>query len=159
MKKTILTIIDMGLRAYLGGIFILAAVGKIASPDDFAISIATYQILPLVLINPMALILPWLELITGVGLIIGFNARAQAFLINGMMVVFIIAISIALSKNIEMQCGCFASEEASHELSIMTVYRDLIWLMIGLVIMFAKDNALRIDHYLPCARANNPKED
>lgn len=45
-------------RLYLGLVFLLACLHKIADPASFAIDVATYQLLPLPFINLLALILP-----------------------------------------------------------------------------------------------------
>jgi uncharacterized membrane protein YphA (DoxX/SURF4 family) len=127
---------------YLGGVFLYAAWGKVVEPYDFAVSIATYQMLPLQLINLMAIVLPWLELIAGALLILGLFTRAQAVLINAMLIVFIVAIASALHRGLALgTCGCFASEEAAEELSSATVWRDVGWLVIGIAICFVKEEA------------------
>ena len=81
------------MRLYLGGIFLLACYHKILYPELFAIDVATYQILPTELINLTAVILPWIELFAGLLLVVGFRTRGAVLLINGMMVVFIVAVT------------------------------------------------------------------
>jgi len=131
--------LDLIARLYLGGIFIYAAYGKIVDPYGFAVSIATYQMTPTSVVNIMAIFLPWLEIVTGVFLLVGLMTRVQAILINGMMVMFIIAISYAVYRGLDMgSCGCFASEEAAEEISTGTIMRDVYWLLIGLFIFFVK---------------------
>jgi len=145
-KTNVLNFLDLAARVYLGGVFILAAWGKILDPYNFAISIATYQMMPDQVINVMAIVMPWLELFVGVMLIIGFRTRAQTLLINGMLVMFIIAIIWALAHDLQMQCGCFASEEAEADMSILTVFRDVAWLAIGLFVWVVKTPSLwRLD--------------
>ena len=39
------------------------------SLHDFAVDIATYEILPLAIVNPMAIALPWIELVVGLMLL------------------------------------------------------------------------------------------
>ncbi|RJO66234.1 MAG: DoxX family membrane protein [Myxococcales bacterium] len=124
------------MRLYLGGVFILACWHKILDPASFALDVATYQILPLSLINLMAIVLPWLELIAGLMLIAGSRARAAALLIAGMMAMFVAAISIALSKDLVMSCGCFASQGMEEDpISWLTVVRDLVWLLMALYVV------------------------
>jgi len=116
------------LRLYLGGVFIAACWYKIAEPDAFALSIATYDILPLGLINAMAITLPWIELVCGVCLILGWWTRAAALAVAGMMVMFIVALASALARDLQLSCGCFASAEADEEINAATMVRDLLWL-------------------------------
>lgn len=134
--------LDLIARFYLGGIFIYAAWGKILDPYAFALSIATYQMLPTHVINLMAIALPWLELVAGVLLVVGTLTRPAVLLVNGMMVVFIYAIYSAVTRGLDLgSCGCFASEEAAAEISMGTVWRDVWWLAIGIFIQLVKEQS------------------
>jgi len=72
MRKVIdndyLTILS---RLLIGGMYIIASYYKIVEPASFAKSIWQYHLVPGSLINLMAVILPWLELLVGVAIIIG----------------------------------------------------------------------------------------
>jgi putative oxidoreductase len=134
--------LDLLARFYLGGIFVYAAWGKVLDPYSFALSIATYQMVPTSVINLMAIALPWLELATGVLLVLGTLTRPSVILINGMMVVFIYAIYSAVDRGLDLgSCGCFASEEAAAEISMATVWRDVAWLLIGIFIFFVPERS------------------
>jgi len=137
-------------RWYLGVLFIGACLHKIAHPGSFALDIATYDILPLVLVNLAAVTLPWAELAAGLMLVAGLRSRAAAWMIAGMMAVFAIALVIALGKGLDMSCGCFASQGAVDEdpISVLTVLRDLVWLgLAGFVIVFDR-GVLGLDGWL-----------
>jgi putative oxidoreductase len=125
-------------RWYLGVLFVLACLHKIASPSSFALDVATYDILPLALVNVTAITLPWLELMAGGMLLAGYRARAGAVLVAAMMVVFVAALLIALSRGLNMSCGCFASQGAVEDpISALTVVRDTVWLgLAGFVLAF-----------------------
>ncbi len=135
MRRWGIPSVDLLARFYLGGVFLFAAWGKILDPYEFAVNIATYQVLPLELVNLSAIVLPWIELVAGVLLILGVFTRAESLLVNGMLLVFIAAIASALYRELDLgTCGCFASEEAAEDLSLMTVWRDVGWLAIGIVV-------------------------
>jgi hypothetical protein len=51
----------MAARLYLAAIFLLACWHKILEPAAFALDIATCRILPLGLVNPLAIVLPWVD--------------------------------------------------------------------------------------------------
>lgn len=140
--------LDMVVRVYLGGVFIYAAWGKCLDPYTFAVSVATYQMMPTVLINAMAVILPPLEMVTGVLLILGIRTRVQVILINAMLVMFMVAIGAALYRNLDIgTCGCFASEEAAEEMSAGTLWRDLWWLLIGIFIFCVNRGRWGLDEW------------
>lgn len=134
------------LRLYIGYIFLYACWHKILDPATFAIDVATYQILPLWLVNLMAVILPWIELASGALIVIGWRARAAALLMAGMMAMFLAAIIIALIKGLEMSCGCFASQSMQEDpISTMTVLRDLGWLAIPLYVLIFDRRPIGVD--------------
>ncbi len=106
------------LRWSLGGILIVASVGlpgtrlgsaKIMHPNSFAKSIRTYRMVPESLVLPMAMYMPWLELTTGIALILGIWQRHS--LITSMLLCasFMIANTAALVRGLKVDCGCFGS--------------------------------------------------
>ena len=136
-------------RLYLGGVFLFACWHKIVHPDSFAVDVATYQILPLSLVNLFAITLPWVELGAGLMLVLGFRARSGALLTSGMMVMFIVALIIALAKGLDMSCGCFASQGSEEDpISYRTVLRDLCWLALSVYILFLDRRPIGLDALL-----------
>jgi len=130
-------ILAVPIRYYLGFIFITACWHKILHPDSFALDIATYQILPMVFVNLLAITLPWVELASGLMLFLGWKTRAAALLVTGMMLIFTIALVIAVLRGLDMSCGCFASQGVAEDpISWVTVARDLIWLSLSLFVLF-----------------------
>ena len=111
----------------LGAIFVAAALPKITDPPSFAHMIYNYRILPAGLINLTALTMPWLEVLTGLALILGIWVKPARWLIAAMLIVFIIAISINLLRDNAIDCGCFdvSAANLTHEERI----RDM-WIVI-----------------------------
>ncbi len=125
------------VRWYLGVLFVGACLHKIAEPGSFALDIATYGILPLATVNIVAIVLPWIELLSGSMLIVGWRVRAASLLIAGMMVVFLVALSVALAQGLDMSCGCFAAQGAEDDpISRVTLLRDIVWLGLALFVFF-----------------------
>jgi uncharacterized membrane protein YphA (DoxX/SURF4 family) len=123
-------------RWYLGVLFIGACLHKIADPAAFALDVATYEILPLALVNATAIALPWVELAAGGLLLAGWRVRAGALLVAGMMAVFLAALVVALARGLDMSCGCFASQGAVDDpISLLTVARDLAWLGLAVFVL------------------------
>lgn len=114
------------LRVYLAGIFIYASLHKINFPAEFADNIAGYLIVPYWLVNPLAVFMPWLELVCGLFLLAGVRVRAATLLIGGMLVMFTVAVIVALVQDTPIGCGCFQS--VGEAISWWTVLRDLAWL-------------------------------
>ena len=147
------------VRWYLAAVFLMACWHKILEPGSFALDIATYQILPLSLVNPMAIALPWVELASGVMLVVGFRGRAAASLVAGMMLMFTVAISIAVAKGLDMSCGCFASQGALEDpISWRTILRDLGWLALALYVVVFDRRPLGVDLLFERRREGSPPQ-
>lgn len=146
--KGILAAIGSPARIYLGIIFILASLFKIWEPYDFALSVATYQFAPLWTINLFSIIVPWIELLVGIAFVLGFWTRESAFIISAMMLLFLTVLIVALSKGLQMSCGCFAAQGVIDEIGMHTVFRDLAWLFIALYVMLFDDGRYGLDRFL-----------
>ena len=98
------------IRILLGIIFLYASYDKIMDPGKFARSIANYHIVPFGLENSIAIILPWLELFIGVGLIAGIMVDGAAGITGSLLVIFILLILQAILRGFNIECGCGLKE-------------------------------------------------
>jgi uncharacterized membrane protein YphA (DoxX/SURF4 family) len=99
--------LSIRVQIALGAIFVVAAIPKIADPPSFAHMIYNYRLLPGWAINAMALVMPWVELLAGLALILGFWRRTAAQIIGILLLLFIGALSINLARGNPVNCGCF----------------------------------------------------
>ena len=97
-------------RIILGVIFIYASYHKILDPVAFSDNIHNFHITPTFVENLAALIIPWMELIVGVFLIIGVFLEGSVSITISMLVFFIIILSQAVFRGIDVHCGCFKTE-------------------------------------------------
>lgn len=136
--------LGLAIRLLAGSVFVYAALPKILHPEDFAWSVAMYQMLHYSKVNALAVILPWVELVAGLSLLLGLRTKAAAVLVCGMLVMFVAALTHAISHEIEMTtCGCFSQEGARalsahrHTVGTSLLYRDLaLFLGVGYVWLF-----------------------
>jgi len=132
--------IELAARWILGTTFIYASYSKILAPAVFARIIFGYGLFPASLINLAAITLPFVELIAGLALIIGFYPRSAALIINVMLLAFIVSLSINIIRGHEFDCGCFAIN--ADEISIFSgelLLRDFFYLALGLHIFLFKN--------------------
>jgi uncharacterized membrane protein YphA (DoxX/SURF4 family) len=120
--------LSIAIRILLGAIFLYAAWSKILDPSSFAQALWNYKLFPLALISPLSHFVPWLEATIGLALIIGVGRKGAALLAVGLLLSFMLAISIDLARDISIGCGCFSSAEApqSHEQGIWLMKVDLL---------------------------------
>ena len=107
MTHTTRSYLTLPLRVVLGGIFIYAGTLKIADPVAFAGNVAAYKLLPPFGNYLMAATLPWVELLCGLLLLLGLRLRAGATLILLMNLVFTLALTTAIVRGLDIDCGCF----------------------------------------------------
>lgn len=122
------------LRLILGGIFIWASIDKIANPDKFATAVRNYLILPMEVTNLVAIILPWVEMMCGILLIVGFKTKSNALVLTGLLFIFNIALLIALARGLDISCGCFDVDSKS-TINGWYVLRDWSLLLAGVILV------------------------
>ncbi len=126
------------LRVAVGVTLIYASIYKINDPGAFAKSILYYHLVPGDLINLMALILPWIELLCGLALILGLFYHGAVVLVNVMMVTFIFALTAAIARGIDIECGCFKAAKASTDAAWEALVLDLVLILFTLHLLFSR---------------------
>jgi len=124
-------------------VFIYASRDKIASPAYFAGTIQNYQLLPDSLINLVAIILPWLELICGILLLAGIWHRSAALIISCLMTIFMIAILSVIIRGLDIECGCFGSNTSANWTRIV---EDVFFLLFSLQIALYPHSRLAFEN-------------
>ena len=110
------------LRIALGAVFVYAAWTKLRTPWElFAMSIDSYQLLPLKAVELVARTLPWFELAVGLLLVAGFWLRSAAAATALLLAVFFALMVRAYAKGMEINCGCFGANDI---ISWKTLLRD-----------------------------------
>jgi uncharacterized membrane protein YphA (DoxX/SURF4 family) len=102
------------LRLLVGGVFVSAALFKIADPANFALAIANYRLAPHALNNLIAVLLPWIEVLSGMLVLTGIWLRAAALVIASLTAIFTLAIVSALMRGLNIECGCFGTVGGRH---------------------------------------------
>lgn len=124
------------LRILLGLVFIWASWSKIVAPDSFAGIIQSYQILPQHMVNPVAILLPWVEAACGICLLSGYLVKGSALIVDILMIVFILALAFNSYRGIDVACGCFSVSDPGEKISVFTIARDLSLLAVGVWILY-----------------------
>jgi len=94
-------------RLVLGGVLLVAGYLKVIAPDKSQMAVRSYEMLPNSIANLLGLVLPFLEIAIGVLLVLGALTKVMAALGGLTMVIFIIAISQAWARGLNIDCGCF----------------------------------------------------
>lgn len=134
-KFTMGTALFTAGRILLGGVFIWASWDKIIDPAAFAQAIANYQIVPSTIGNPVALILPWVELACGTCLILNRWTRGSALVTAALMAVFMSALGYNIYRGIDVNCGCFTLDETAPGSMWLYLVRDAVFLAMAVGVM------------------------
>jgi len=121
-------------RLLLGFVFVYAAITKISDPEGFSQAIYNYKLLPLFLINVLAIILPWVELCAGILLIFGFSVKENSAIFSGLLLIFIIAITISLFRGLDISCGCFGTASGSR-VGLLKILENIGLFMISFILI------------------------
>lgn len=132
------------LRLVLGGIFIVAGASKIGHAAEFAQQIAAFRLLPQLTIAPIAIILPFLEVLLGGYLVIGLFTRIAAWVAAVLLLVFDGAIASAVLRGLSLSCGCFGPNDKSVT-SWAEVGRDAVFVALAIIVALRAPGMLALD--------------
>lgn len=134
MKKTWDQWLFLACRVALGGVFIYAGSLKIGQPGQFAADIANYRLLPEGLTLWAAYLLPWLEVVCGLALILGFLKKGASIWITLMMTAFLTALAVNMVRGVNVDCGCFGGSGSDVS---QAFYRDLALVPLCLAALYS----------------------
>jgi uncharacterized membrane protein YphA (DoxX/SURF4 family) len=135
-------------RLVLGGIFVYAGFSKLLMPNthlwpmfvlrlsismnisSFAQQVESYKMISPEASQVVAHTLPFVEIVLGLLLLIGWRLRIWATSITAIMVGFLAVVTRAYLLHMDINCGCFGTPE---KLNGMTVVRDGAFTALALV--------------------------
>ena len=153
------------VRLVLGGLFVYMGAMKVADPVDFLRLIRAYGMAPEAppyLLNSIAIVLPWLEVVCGIALLLGLWVRGAAALIVIMLLLFtpvvlIRALQIYSAEGtpffkIAFDCGCGTGVE----IIWIKLFKNTGLLLLGVLALLSRSSRFGltalIDRYRPGAR-------
>ncbi len=119
------------IRIILGSLFIYSAIIKIINIDFFVKSLYNYKLLPEESLNYAALFITWLELIVGLLIFTGIYIKESALIGGILTLLFIGAVSAALARGLDIECGCFGTKDGSR-VGTLKILED-IFILLGFV--------------------------
>lgn len=122
------------LRLFVGYYFIYASMSKIPYPAQFADLLAAYRLFPYPVVNLLAVVVPWAELVTGLFIIIGLRSRASAILIILLYIGFNVAVGLNVIVGSPITCGCY--DTVGEPVSWMKIAKNTVWLLFAIHVFF-----------------------
>ena len=94
-------------RLLVGGVWVVAGLLKLPDPAENVRAVRAYRLLPESLVPFAGHLLPVLEVLIGLCLIFGLLTRLAAALSALLLLAFVIGISSAWARGLQIDCGCF----------------------------------------------------
>lgn len=132
------------LRIALGAIFLFAGAAKVGHADVFAAQIAGFRLLPQPMVAPLALALPYLEILLGGYLVVGLFTRTAAWFAVALFAVFDLAVASAVVRGMTVSCGCFGPSDTTVT-TWAEVARDAVFVLLAVIVALRPPGALAVD--------------
>ena len=111
--RATMPILVLLFRIVLGAILVGAGLLKVGHAPDLAAAIAGFRLLPSAIVAPLALGLPYLEILLGLYLFLGLFTRIAAIVTSVQFLVYAAAIASAILRHIPANCGCFGPHDVA----------------------------------------------
>jgi putative oxidoreductase len=133
MKKK--QLIEYGIavtRIYLALVFLISGLEKINDLSSFAQSIENYRILPIYLVNIVAIIVPWLEVIAGAFLLLGIYIKENSVIILLLLSIFTLGVLSAILRNLDIDCGCQGTS-SGQKVGLLKILENISLLVVAIL--------------------------
>lgn len=148
--------LSLAARIALGIIFLVSGAEKLGDLNAFAQAISNYEIIPVVLSNFFATLIVWTEIMVAVLLIAGAGVRGAAMVTGTLLITFIIAITIAMARGLEIDCGCFVPGSGTEpdKVGWPKIFEDVALLAGAIFLIYFPKSPLTLDRLLRREGAN-----
>jgi uncharacterized membrane protein YphA (DoxX/SURF4 family) len=139
-------------RLVVGGVWLAAGVSKIGDPEGSVRAVRAYQLVPDPLERTVGYALPLLEICLGVLLVIGLAQRLAAIASAVLLAGFIVGISAAWARGLQIECGCFGGGGAAGDDATAAykwdIARDVGLLVLAGLLAWRPTSRLAVDRLL-----------
>lgn len=143
MLSTIGSIGVLTGRFLSAGTLLVAGIAKVRNGHrSFLSAILGFDLVPAGFAKLLSRWLPWLEILTGGFLLVGFMSREAALVAFGLYLVFSLVIGISLVRGRDNDCGCFGKLTP---VQWRLVYRNVFLMGLLLPVYAFRGGALTID--------------
>ena len=123
-------------RFIMAAFFLISSYGKLVDIERYSVdAVYNFGVLPMVLARPFGLVMPFIELLCGLGLLFGVLTRLASLGIGLMSLSFFIAKAIVLSQGRSINCGCFGA--VIDTLASVTIFMDVPFMFFALVVLLS----------------------
>ena len=141
-------LLNVACRLLGGAVLLWAGVSKALDQQTAILAVDGYDVLPASLVRPMAVALPWIEIVIGVFLVAGLFVRFAGVATAALTLVFIGAMGQAKARGLPIDCGCFGGGGPGAGVGWFDIVRDVPVLLAGLYLAWRPQGRFQLDNVL-----------
>jgi uncharacterized membrane protein YphA (DoxX/SURF4 family) len=151
----VLDVIGTLFRLGLATVWLITGALKAGDPNQTQTAVRAYKVLPDTLVNPVAGVLPFLELAFGLLVLLGIGSRLMGVLSALLLLVYIAGVAQSAARGLTIDCGCFGGGgqvSAGQTHYTQEILRDTgflvlaVWLAVRPRTLFSVDGLLTRRH-------------
>lgn len=143
------TVSSLIARLVLAGIWIVSGALKVGDHLQTVVAVRAYAVVPEAMVEPIAYMLPILEILLGVFLLLGIKNRWMGIASALVFTLFIIMIIQAWARGFQIDCGCFGGggyDPTANTITYLTeIARDLIFMVFAVWLACFPKTPLALD--------------
>lgn len=136
----------LACRLVPAGLLLWAGLAKALDRQASILAVDAYDVLPQVLVRPVATVLPWIEIGVAALLVLGLFVRFAGLATIALAAVFIAGMAQAKARGLAIDCGCFGGGGAGDGVSWWDIARDVPILVAGLYLAWRPAGPLQLDN-------------
>lgn len=135
-------------RLVVGGVWVVAGALKLPDPAESVRAVRAYDLLPEAIVPAVGHALPLVEVVVGACLVVGLLVRGMAVASALLFLAFIIGISAAWARGLQIDCGCFGGggfKEGATDDYPWEIARDAVLLLVSAHLVWRPRSRLAAD--------------
>ncbi len=137
----------LAVRVVFGGLLIYASYDKILEPEAFGKAVWNYKIFSRDVSLGIATVLPWMELLSGAGIILGVFFRGASLLSLVMMVGFTGGVISGLARGLDISCGCFSLDPNVGKIGGQKIAENVALILAAAYLLFSNASKLMLEPF------------
>jgi uncharacterized membrane protein YphA (DoxX/SURF4 family) len=138
-------------RLVTGGVWIVAGALKLPDPAGSVRAVRAYDLLPEAVVPTVGYLLPVCEVVLGACLVLGVMTRVSGVLSSVLYLAFIVGISAAWARGLQIDCGCFGGggfDANATDKYPWDIARDAGLLLLSLWLVWRPQTPYAVDNHL-----------
>lgn len=143
--------VSLVARLVMAGVWLVAGYVKFSDPAGTVRAVRAFQLLPESVVPAFGHLLPVAEIVVGACLLAGVLTRGVAAISAVLLIAFIVGISAAWARGLEIQCGCFGGGGYAENAAagyVRDILRDLGLVLVSAWLVCWPKSPLAVDNLL-----------